>query len=299
MRVFVTGSTGFIGTHVTRELLDAGHQVLGLTRSQAGVSALQAMGAEPHLGDLEDLPSLQHGADACDAVIHTAFDHDFSRFVANCQKDARAIAALGSAMAGSARPLLITSATPMGSLAPGQPADEDHFDPQHGNPRIATELAGEALLQAGINVVVVRLSQIHNPDKHGLVTELIQHAREKKVSAYLDQGLNQWSAAHVLDAAHLYRLALEKNQPGARYHATAESAISMKLIAQTIAQGLGVPTVEVPASQALAAFGWLAGFVGKDMTSLSTKTQSRLGWTPEGPGLISDIERHFSALSRV
>ena len=294
MRVFLTGSTGFIGAQVARELLDAGHQVLGMTRSEAGAHELLSMGAEPHHGTLEDLASLQRGAEQCDAVIHTAFDHDFAHFVANCQKDSRAIAALGAALAGSDRPLIITSGTPIGSPAPGQPADEDPFNPEHPNPRVASELAGEALLQRGLNVVVMRLSQIHNPVKQGLITEVIKQAREKNLSAYVDEGLNQWSAAHLTDTAHLYRLALEKHQPGARYHATAESRIAFRLIAQTIGDGLGVPTVSVPADEAMANFGWLSSFVGKDMSSLSDKTQTRLGWQPKGPGLIADLKRFFN-----
>jgi nucleoside-diphosphate-sugar epimerase len=294
MRVFLTGSTGFIGSQVARELLNAGHQVLGLTRSDAGTRTLLAMGAEPHQGDLEDLTSLQSGAQVCDAVIHTAFDHNFAHFVANCQKDSSAIAALGCALEGSDRPLIITSGTPMGSPAPGQPADEDHFNPEHPNPRVASELAGEALLQRGVNVVVMRLSQIHNADKQGLVTEVIQQAREKGVSAYIGEGVNQWSAAHVADTAQLYRLALERHQPGARYHATAESSLPFRLIAEAIGEGLGLPTVAIPAGEAMASFGWLSGFVGKDMSSMSSKTRTRLGWQPRGPDLITDIRRYFN-----
>ncbi|HEX8593888.1 MAG TPA: SDR family oxidoreductase [Pseudomonas sp.] len=294
MRVFLTGSTGFIGSQVARELLHAGHQVLGLTRSDAGARALLAMGVEPHQGNIEDLASLQRGVEASDAVIHTAFDHDFAHFVANCQKDSRAIAALGSALAGSERPLIITSGTPMGSPAPGQPADEDYFNPQHLNPRIASELAGEALLQRGVNVVVMRLSQIHNPYKQGLVTEVIRQAREKAVSAYIDEGLNQWSAAHVADTAHLYRLALEKHQPGARYHATAEPGIRFRLIAETIGEGLGLPVLAVPKDEAMERFGWLSSFVDKDMSSMSNKTQKRLGWNPVGPDLIADLKHYFN-----
>ena len=293
MRVFLTGSTGFVGTQVARELLNAGHQVLGLTRSDAGARTLLAMGAEAHLGNIEDLASLQRGAQLCDAVIHTAFDHDFAHFVANCQKDAGVISALGSALQGSQRPLIITSATPMGSSAPGQPADEDHFNPEHPNPRIASELAGNMLLQGGVNVVVVRLSQIHNPLKQGLVTEVIKQARESRISAYVEEGLNQWSAAHVTDTAQLYRLALEKHQPGARYHATAESRIPFRLIAQTIADGLGIPSVAVSADEAMQRFGWLSSFAGKDMSSMSDKTQTRLSWKPRGPGLIDDLRSFF------
>jgi nucleoside-diphosphate-sugar epimerase len=293
MRVFLTGSTGFIGSRVVRELLAAGHQVLGMTRSQAGADVLRAIGAEPHHGTLEDLASLRRGAEQCDAVIHTAFDHDFAHFVDNCQKDARAIAALGEALAGSQRALLITSATPMGSPAPGEPADEDHFNPEHPNPRTASELAGEALLQRGVNVVVVRLAQIHDTVKQGLVTELIRHARQTGVSAYVDEGLNHWSAAHISDTAQLYRLALEKHQPGARYHATAESHIPFRLIAEALGEGLGLPVVSVPADEAMARFGWLSSFVGRDMASHSSKTRERLGWVPTGPGLIEDLTGCF------
>ncbi|WP_024645059.1 SDR family oxidoreductase [Pseudomonas syringae] len=289
MRVFLTGSTGFIGAQVARELIHAGHQVLGLTRSEAGARALMAIGAEPHRGNIEELPSLQSGAEQCDAVIHTAFDHDFANFVANCQKDSRVIAALGLALEGSERPLIITSSTAMGSSAPGRAADEDHFDPNHPNPRVASELAGQALLQRGVNVVVMRLSQIHNPVRQGLVTEVIKQAREKGFSAYIDEGLNQWSAAHLEDTARLYRLALEKHQPGARYHATAEPGIAFRVIAEAIGEGLGVPVVSVSAHEAAASFGWLSGFVGKDMSSLSNKTRERLGWQPAGPALLADL----------
>lgn len=293
MRVFLTGSTGFIGSHVARELLAAGSQVLGMTRSQAGANALRAIGAEPHHGILEDLASLRLGAEQCDAVIHTAFDHDFAHFVDNCQKDARAIAALGEALNGSQRPLLITSATPMGSSAPGEPADEDHFNAEHPNPRAASERAAEALLQRGLNVVVMRLSQIHDTVKQGLATELIKHARGTGVSAYVDGGMNHWSAAHISDTAQLYRLALEKHQPGARYHATAESHIPFHLIAEALGEGLGLPVVSVPADEAMARFGWLSSFVGRDMSSNSSKTRARLGWAPTGPGLIEDLKGCF------
>lgn len=293
MRVFLTGSTGFIGSHVARELLAAGHQVMGMTRSQAGADALRAIGAEPHHGTLEDLASLRRGAEECNAVIHTAFDHDFAHFVDNCQKDARVIAALGEALNGSQRPLLITSGTPMGSPALGEPADEDHFNPEHPNPRAASELAAEALLQRGLNVVVMRLSQIHDTVKQGLVTELIKHAQQSGVSAYVDGGLNHWSAAHVSDTARLYRLALEQHQPGARYHATAESHIPFRLIAQAMGEGLGLPVVSVSADEAIAKFGWLSTFVGKDMSCNSSKTRARLGWVPTGPGLIEDLNGCF------
>lgn len=290
MRVFLTGSTGFIGIQIAKQLLGAGHQVLGLTRSDAGAAALQALGAESHRGDLQDLGSLQHGARHCDAVIHTAFDHDFSNFVANCQKDSRVIAALGAELQGSQRPLLITSGTPLGAPGPGQAADEDYFAADHPNPRVASELAGQALVEHGINVVVMRLSQIHDTLKQGLVTEVIKRARETGISAYVDDGLNPWSAAHLSDTAQLYRLALEKHRPGARYHATAEHYIEFRRIAQAIGDGLGIPTVALSAREATAHFGWLSGFVAKDMSALSSKTQARLGWHPKGCSLLSDLE---------
>ncbi len=288
MRVFVTGSTGFIGSQVTLELLSAGHQVLGLTRSDAGAKTLQTLGAEVQRGALDDLTSLQRAAEACDAVIHTAFDHNFATYVANCAQDARVIAALGAVLEGSQRPLLLTSATAIGAAA-GQTADEDYADLNHGSPRVASEQAGHALSQRGVNVVVMRLSQIHDPLRQGLVSYVIDLARHKGVSAYIGDGLNHWSAAHVSDTALLYRLALEKHQPGARYHATAESAISFREIAETVGRGLGVPTRAISAEQAAEHFTWLSGFVGHDMSAASDKTRERLAWQPKGPGLLFDI----------
>lgn len=291
MRVFLTGATGFIGSQVATALLGAGHQVLGMARSAAGAQSLKVMGVEPHRGMLENLPNLQRGAEACDAVIHTAFDHDFAHFVANCQKDAAVIGALGEALAGSSRPLLITSSTAMGAPSHGQAADEDYFDPQHPNPRVASELSGERLLQKGVNVVVVRLSQIHNPIRQGLVTEVIRHARQVGYCAYLDGGLNQWSAAPLHDTARLYQLALDHHHPGARYHATAEEGIAFRVIAEAIATDLGIAVRALPAAEAAATLGWLATFVGKDMRSSSTKTRARLGWQPSGLALLADIHQ--------
>src|SRR6187402_545018 len=185
MRIFLTGATGFIGSHIVPELIGAGHQVLGMTRSDAGAQALIAAGAEVHRGTLEDLDSLRAGAAASDGVIHTAFDHDFSNFVANCAKDGRAIAALASALEGSDRPLVITSGTGLGTAVPGEPATEDHFDPHHPNPRVASELAGIAALERRVTVIVMRLAQIHDRTRQGLITEGIKLARAKGVSAYV------------------------------------------------------------------------------------------------------------------
>ena len=291
MRVFVTGSTGFIGSTIVPELINAGHQVLGLTRSDAGAQSLIAAGAEVHRGHLEDLESLRSGAAKADGVIHCAFNHDFSKFVANCEMDRRAIETLGAALTGSDRPLIITSGTGMGSAAPGQPATEDHFDPSHPNPRVASELAGASLSARGVNVSVVRLPQVHNRIKQGLVTYAIAVAREKGVSAYVGDGLNRWPAAHVLDAARLYRLALEKREAGARYHAVAEEGVPVRDIAEVVGRGLKVPVVALSPEEAAGHFGWLAAFVGWDLLASSAQTQARLGWRPIGPGLIADLEQ--------
>ncbi len=297
MRVFLTGATGFIGSRIITELVAAGHQVVGLARSEAGARAVAAAGAEAHHGDIEDTDGLRRGAGGCDGVIHTAFDHDFAHFVQNCQKDGRAIDALGSALEGSDRPIVITSSTVMGSAGPGRPATEDHFDPDHPNPRVASELAGRALSERGVNVSVVRLSQIHDARKQGLVTEAIGLARRTGVSAHVAGGLNCWSAAHVLDTARLFRLALERREPGARYHATAEGAIPFRDIAGAVGQSLGVPARSMTPDEAATHFAWLSAFVGKDMSALSDRTRERLGWHPSGPGLLADIAalRHGGA----
>jgi len=291
MRVFVTGATGFIGSAIVPELINAGHQVLGLTRSDAGARSLVAAGAEPHRGDLEDLESLRSGAAQSDGVIHCAFDHNFSNFVANCEKDRRAVEALGAALAGSDRPLIITSGTGMGNAGTGQPATEDTFNPNHPNPRKASELAGASVSAAGVNVSVVRLPQVHNTVKQGLITPAVAIAREKGVSAYVGDGLNRWPAAHVLDVARLYRLALEKREAGARYHAVAEEGIPVRDIAEVIGRGLKAPVVSLSPEQAAGHFGWLAAFVGLDLPASSAQTQARLGWRPTGPGLIADLEQ--------
>jgi nucleoside-diphosphate-sugar epimerase len=290
MRIFLTGATGFIGSAIVQELIGAGHQVLGLTRSDAGAKSLSAAGAEVHRGNLEDLQSLRSGADKSDGVIHTAFDHDFSNFVAVCEKDRRAIEALGAALTGSDRPLVITSGTGMGNSASGQPATEDHFDPNHPNPRKTSELAGASVAALGVNVSVMRLPQVHNTVKQGLITYAINLAREKGVSAYVGDGLNRWPAVHVLDAALLYRLALEKRVAGARYHAVAEEGVPVRKIAEVIGRGLKVPVVAMSPEEAAAHFGWLAMFAGMDMPATSAITQERLGWHPTGSGLISDLE---------
>ena len=290
MRVFLTGATGFIGSHIVPELLARGHRVLGMTRSDAGASALAAAGAEAHRGDLEDPQTLSDGASRADAVIHCAFDHDFSNFVANCEKDARVIAAMGDALKGSNKPLLITSGTGVGSPGPGELAREDVFDASHPNPRIASELAGQALLAAGVNVSVMRLPQVHDPVKQGLITPLLDGVRQKGVAGYLGEGRNRWPAAHVSDVARLYVLAVERAEAGARYHAVAEEGVTAKAIAETLAEGLRIPAVSIPPEEASDHFGWMAMFVGLDMPASSVWTRRTLDWQPTGPSLISDLQ---------
>ncbi len=290
MQIFLTGATGFIGSRLVPELLQAGHQVLGLTRSEAGAQALAAAGADVHRGSLEDLDSLRRGAAQADGVIHCAFDHNFTDFAAICEKDRRAIEALGDALAGSNRPLVITSGTGMGAAAPGQLATEDHFDLNHPNPRKASEQAGAAVAERGVSVSVVRLPQVHDTVKQGLITYAVQIAREKRISPYIGEGLNRWPAAHVTDVARLYRLALERNESGSRYHAVAEEGITMRQISEVIGRGLDVPVVSIAPEEAPAHFGWLAMFASFDMPASSAITREKLGWNPTGPDLITDLK---------
>jgi nucleoside-diphosphate-sugar epimerase len=291
MRIFLTGATGFIGSKVIPELLQAGHQVLGLTRSDAGAKQLTAAGAEVHRGDLEDPTTLRRGAEKADAVIHCAFDHDFSRFVENCQKDRRNIEALGEALVGSKRPLLITSGTGMGGRGPGEPATEDVFDTSHPNPRKISEETGAAVAARGVNVSYVRLPQVHDMKKQGLISPLIEISRAKSRVAYVGDGKNRWPAAHVTDVARLYKLAIERAEPGARYHAVAEEGVTAKDIAEALGRSLKLPVVSVTGDEVAAHFGWMAMFAGVDMPASSAITRKKLGWTPVGPGLIADLDR--------
>lgn len=290
MRIFVTGATGFIGSAVVPELLKAGHQVIGLTRSETGAQALQKAGAEVHHGTLEEPESLRRGAEQAEAVIHAAFDHDFSRFAENCEKDGRAIRALGEALKGSSRPLLITSGTGLGSSEHGKPATEDVCNLDHPNPRVASEMAGNVLLDAGVNVSVMRLPQVHNTLRQGLVTPLIGIARDKGVAAYVGEGRNRFPAGHLSDVALLYRLAIERGEAGARYHAVDEEGIDTRTIAEALGRGLKLPVVSIPADKAGAHFGWMSIFAGLDMPASSAWTRRTLGWNPKGPGLIADLD---------
>lgn len=288
MRVFITGATGFIGTPVVKELLAAGHKVLGLARSDAGAASLSAIGADVHPGSLENLESLRSGAAASDAVIHLGFIHDFSKFKENCEIDQRAIEALGSVLAGSERPLIVTAGT-AGLAAPGQVVTEDNVvPPDFPFPRVSEQTA-LALLPKGVSAAVMRLPQVHNTVKQGLATYAVAVAREKGISAYVGDGHNRWSAVHVLDVARLYRLALEKHEAGARYHAVAEEGVRMRDIAEAIGRGLQVPVVSLSPEEAPAHFGWLGMFAGHDLPASSVLTRERLRWTPTGPGLIADL----------
>lgn len=286
MRVFVTGATGFIGSRIVQELIGAGHQVLGLARSNAGAESLAAAGAKVQRGDLEDLESLRSGAAASDAVIHTAFRHDWTRFAESCELDRRAIEAIGAVLEGSSRPFIVSSGV---GVAQGRAATED--DPPFSSlllPRVS-EVTAVALMERGVHASVMRLPQVHDTVKQGLITPLIAIARAKGVSAYIGDGHNRWPAAHVTDVAPLYRLALEKGSAGDRYHAVAEEGVALKDIATAIGRGLNVPVISISQEQAQEHFGFLGFFAGRDSQVSSAKTRAKLGWNPTGPLLLTDL----------
>jgi nucleoside-diphosphate-sugar epimerase len=289
MRIFVTGATGFIGSALVRELLQAGHRVLGLTRSEARAEALRAAGAEVQHGNLEDLDSLRDGAAKADGVIHLAFNHDFSQFQANCDNDRKAIEAMGEVLSGSNRPFVVTSGTAIANSVAGQPAKEDS-PTASWNPRAASEAATKEFTARGVNTSVVRLPQVHDTRKQGLVPYVLAVARAKGVSAYIGDGANRWPAAHISAVVRLYHLAFEKAEPGAIYHAVDEEGVSMKAIAEALGRGLKVPVVSIKPEQAEAHFGWLGRFAGHDMPASSALTRQKLNWTPAGPGLIADLD---------
>ncbi|MEX6689596.1 SDR family oxidoreductase [Danxiaibacter flavus] len=289
MRVFVTGASGFVGSAIVKELLQAGHRVLGMVRSDSAAEELAKTGAEVYRGNLEDLESIQKGTAGCDAVIHTAFNHDFSRFKANCEDDRKVILALGEALAGSARPLVITSG--VGLLSYGRPVTED--DKPAGSdiiPRAASEEAANAVAEKGVNSYIVRLPPtVHGKGDHGFVPIVIGIAKEKGESAYIGEGSNQWAAVHRLDAAVLYRLIIEK-QPAQRiFHAVAEGGIPFNKIATAIGKGLNLPTVSKEGKDAEDYFGWFTHFAKIDCPASGEQTRWSLGWEPGQQGLLEDL----------
>ena len=290
MRIFVTGATGFIGTELVKELIKAGHQVRGLARSDAGAAQLQAAGAEVHRGTLQDLDSLRSGASGMDAVVNLAFNHDdMSKFAENGEDERQAIQALGSVLTAGTL-LVVTSGTGLASGGPGHLRTEN--DPPLSNaaiPRQPEDVA-RAVAEQGVRVAIVRLPQVHDTHKQGLVPFLTEAARQKGISAYVGDGANRWAAAPLPDVAHLYRLVIEQTGPGVTvYHAVQEEGVALREIAETIGKGLKIPVVSLDQDKAAEHFGWLAHFAALDMPASSEWTRKTLGWNPSGPGLIEDL----------
>jgi nucleoside-diphosphate-sugar epimerase len=288
MRIFVTGATGFVGSAIVPELIGAGHEVLGLARSDAAAASLRAAGAEVQRGSLDDLDSLRNGAGAADAAIHAGFIHDFANFAAAAETDKRAIAAIGAVLAGSDRRFIVTSGTAL--AAPGRVATEQ--DAANSTFPRKSEEAAASVAGRGLHASVLRLPpSVHGVGDHGFVPLLIRLAREKGVSAYVGEGLNRWPAVHRLDAARLFRLVLDAGSVAPRYHAVADQGVPFREIAQVIGRRLNVPVVSKSPEEAADHFGWFAHFAGLDGPASSARTQQQLGWRPTQPSLIPDIDR--------
>lgn len=290
MRVFVTGATGFVGTAIVQELINAGHEVLGLARSDASAQKLINAGAEVHRGDLEDLASLRSGAAQSDGVIHAGFIHDFTRFAEVCQVDKIAIETIGEVLAGSDRPFIVTSGTAL--VSPGKLATEDIIPPFNPAWPRASEQSADVVATLGVRAAAIRLSpSVHgDEDKHGFIPILVNIAKEKGFSAYIGEGQNHWNAVHRLDAAHLFRLALENAEPGARYHACAEEAITVKMIAEAIGKQLNIPVKSIAPEAAAEHFGWFSHMAAIDCPASSSWTQEHLNWHPAHSTLLVDME---------
>jgi nucleoside-diphosphate-sugar epimerase len=291
MRVFVTGASGFVGSAIVKELLTAGHQVLGLIRSEKSAEQLKKDGAEILLGDVNDLNVIKQGATECDAVIHTAFNHDFSQYQASCEADRLVIEAFGDALAGSHKPLAITSG--VGLLNYGRLVTEDDVLPAGSDvvPRAASEEAAAAVAAKGVNVYIVRLPpSVHGAGDHGFVPMVIDMARTKGESAYVAEGKNYWPAVHRTDAAALYRLIVEKQPELKVFHAVAEQGVPFREIAEAIGEGLQLPVISKTGDEVAAHFGWFAHFASIDCPASSAKTREALGWEPKGIDLIADIK---------
>jgi nucleoside-diphosphate-sugar epimerase len=290
MRVFVTGATGFVGSAVVRELLGAGHQVLGLARSDEGLAKVAAAGAEPHRGSLEDLDSLRGGAESADGVIHTAFIHDFANYAKSLEVDQRALNAIGEVLAGSDRPLVVASGTAV-VPQPGHPATEEDV-PSPEWPRIVSDETAFSYIERGVRVSLLRLPPTtHGEGDHGFVPWVINIAREKGVSAYPGDGANRWAAVHRFDAAHLFRLACESAPAGTRLHAIADEGVPVREIAEVIGRHLNIPVVSIPAEQAADHFGFIGRFLAADVWASGALTRERFDWAPVQPGLIADLDK--------
>ncbi|MBB5234733.1 nucleoside-diphosphate-sugar epimerase [Deinococcus budaensis] len=290
MRIFVTGASGFVGSAVVSELLAAGHGVVGLARSEASAQALAAAGVTVHRGDLDDLDSLRAGATEADGVIHLAYNHDFSQPVAAAQTDRRAIEILGAALEASDRPLVIASGL-AGAVAGRVTTEQDRPDPAT-SPRVASAEAALALASRGVRSSVVRLAPtVHGEGDPNFVARLVAIAREKGVSGVVGNGENRWPAVHRLDAARLFRRALEGAPAGSVLHGVAEEGVPVRAIASGIGRHLGVPVVSVPAGEAAGHFGWLARFLAADAPASSALTRELLGWQPTQPGLLEDLDQ--------